>query len=206
MFKRRLAVLGTVGVLALAGLGGSALADGTPAPDTTTATTTAVLCRTSDGKEVKLADGPAARIFVMRDEKGERADGAPELKAERGRVIELAPRTITEAAPTTPSAPTAPQSGTEAAPTTPSAPVAPQSGTEAAPTTPSATVPEGEAVPAVPATPLTDAEAGPTALPEGEAARMLPALPATELPPGAKQLDDPSKVVHIECAPAEPAK
>ncbi|MER6583044.1 hypothetical protein [Nonomuraea sp. NPDC001023] len=188
MFKRRLAVLGTVGVLALAGLGGSALADGTPAPDATT-TTMAVSCRTPDGKEVKLADGPAARVFVMRDEKGERADGAPELKAERGRVIELAPRTSTEATPATPSAPAAPQSGTEAAPTTPSA-----------------TLPEGEAVPAVPATPLTDAETGPAALPEGEAARMLPALPATELPPGAVKLDDPSKVVRIVCAPAESVK
>ncbi|MEV4370702.1 hypothetical protein AB0J71_26790 [Nonomuraea sp. NPDC049637] len=189
MFKRRLAVLGTVGVLALAGLGGSALADGTPAPDATTTTTMAVSCRTPDGKEVKLADGPAARVFVMRDEKGERADGAPELKAERGRVIELAPRTSTEATPATPSAPAAPQSGTEAAPTTPSA-----------------TLPEGEAVPAVPATPLTDAETGPAALPEGEAARVLPALPATELPPGAVKLDDPSKVVRIVCAPAESVK
>ncbi|YCK33324.1 hypothetical protein ACNF49_04225 [Actinomadura sp. ATCC 39365] len=118
MFKRRLAVLGTVGVLALSVLGGSALADGTPAPDATTATATtaAVSCRTPDGKEVKLADGPAARVFVMRDEKGERADGAPELKAEQGRVIELAPGTVTEAAPTTP------QAGTEAAPTVPATP------------------------------------------------------------------------------------
>ncbi|MFI7425024.1 hypothetical protein [Nonomuraea sp. NPDC049684] len=185
MFKRRLAVLGTVGVLALAGLGGSALADGTPAPDATaatTVTTAAVSCRTPDGKEIKLADGPVARVFVMRAEKGERADGAPELKAERGRVIELAPGTVTEATPTTPSVP--------------AAPAAPQAGTEAAPTTPSATLPEGEAAPAAPSAPL----------PEGEAARMLPALPATELPPGAVKLDDPGKVVHIVCASAEPAK
>ncbi|MFI6174376.1 hypothetical protein ACIA8R_02415 [Nonomuraea sp. NPDC051191] len=191
MFKRRLAVLGTVGVLALAVLGGSALADAPPAPDVPAATTVAatalaasaaptmaptmagVSCRTPDGKEVKFVHSVAARVFVARDEKGERKDGAPAPDAEPGVTVEISPLTTTEAAPTTPSAPAAPEG----------APGAP------------------EAAPIAPATP----EDAPSAtLPEGETVRAVPALPATELPPGAVNADDPSKVVQIVCAQAKP--
>ncbi|MFI9593691.1 hypothetical protein [Nonomuraea sp. NPDC052265] len=134
MFKRRLAVLGTVGVLALAVLGGSALADGTPAPDVTVAVTTAAMsCRTPDGKEIKAVDSVAARVFVARDENGEPKEGAPAPGAEQGLMIEISPLAGTEAAPTAPAAP------------------------EAAP---SATLPEGEMVRAVPALPATELPPG----------------------------------------------
>jgi hypothetical protein len=51
MFKRRLAVLGAVAVLAITGLAGSAMADETPAP-----AGTKVTCTTADGKTVELAE------------------------------------------------------------------------------------------------------------------------------------------------------
>ncbi|MET8863966.1 hypothetical protein ABZW11_13515 [Nonomuraea sp. NPDC004580] len=65
MFKRRLAVLGAAAVLAVTGLGGSALADGaspagvvrSPAPGVK------VTCTTADGKVVELAQAmPASEI------------------------------------------------------------------------------------------------------------------------------------------------
>ncbi|GGS79672.1 hypothetical protein ACFFV7_12400 [Nonomuraea spiralis] len=105
MFKRRLAVLGTVAVLAVAGLGGSAMADETPAPDAATdavAVTTAAVCKTPDGKEVKLAESVSARVFLAPGERVDLDGGAPALKGEPSRTVEIAP--LTEAAPTTPAA------------------------------------------------------------------------------------------------------
>ncbi|MFF4620089.1 hypothetical protein [Nonomuraea jabiensis] len=60
MFKRRLALLGAVAVLAVTGLTGSALADETPGP-----AGAKVTCKTADGESVQLAEalpGPAGKI------------------------------------------------------------------------------------------------------------------------------------------------
>ncbi|QFY05402.1 hypothetical protein GBF35_00725 [Nonomuraea phyllanthi] len=65
MFKRRLAVLGAVAVLAVTGLAGSALAD-----DAAPAPAGAVTCTTADGKTVTLAEAkPAGKIgkIIARD-------------------------------------------------------------------------------------------------------------------------------------------
>jgi hypothetical protein len=65
MFKRRLAVLGTVAVLALTGLAGSAMADDpSTAPDRAKVT-----CKTTDGKIVKFGPGKAGKSFVTSDGK-----------------------------------------------------------------------------------------------------------------------------------------
>ncbi|MEV4167877.1 hypothetical protein [Nonomuraea sp. NPDC049709] len=66
MFKRRLAVLGAVAVLAITGLAGSAMAD-EPAP---TAGSKAV-CTTSDGTTIELTEALPAKkgIVVKRDGK-----------------------------------------------------------------------------------------------------------------------------------------
>ncbi|TYB51783.1 hypothetical protein FXF51_52540 [Nonomuraea sp. PA05] len=56
MFKRRLAVLGTVAVLAVTGLAGSAMAD-----EPTPPAGTKVTCTTSDGKTVELAPALPAK-------------------------------------------------------------------------------------------------------------------------------------------------
>ncbi|MFI6921321.1 hypothetical protein ACIBIZ_15300 [Nonomuraea spiralis] len=137
MFKRRLAVLGTVAVLALAGLGGSAMADGTPAPDGATdavAVTTAATCKTPDGKEVKLAESVSVRVFLAPGERVDLDGGVPALKGEPSRTVEIAPST--EAALTTP-ATTVPDG-------------------EPAPTTPDAALQQGEALQVVPAQPATE--------------------------------------------------
>lgn len=72
MFKRRIAVLGAVGVLVLTGLAGSALADETPAP-----AGSKVVCRTSDGQVIAFAErvkaiearkGPDGSILVAEAE------------------------------------------------------------------------------------------------------------------------------------------
>ncbi|MEV5497831.1 hypothetical protein AB0M50_20775 [Nonomuraea fuscirosea] len=84
MFRRRLAVLGAVAVLAITGLAGSAMADETPAPTAGSK----MVCTTSDGKTIELmpalpagdvlaaregeavragADGVAVRVTAMRD-------------------------------------------------------------------------------------------------------------------------------------------
>lgn len=57
MFKRRLAVLGAAAVLAVTGLGGSALADGADPADAvrSPAPGVKVTCTTADGKVVELA-------------------------------------------------------------------------------------------------------------------------------------------------------
>jgi len=60
MFKRRLALLGAVAVLAVTGLTGSALADETPSP-----AGAKVTCKTADGESVQPAEampGPFAKI------------------------------------------------------------------------------------------------------------------------------------------------
>ncbi|NUW37065.1 hypothetical protein HTZ77_37530 [Nonomuraea sp. SMC257] len=88
MFKRRVGILGAVGVLALSILSGSALADETPAPtpDVT------VVCRTSDGQVVnfskavkaikveKLKDGTLA---ISEDEQGVPAEPGKLTRVER---------------------------------------------------------------------------------------------------------------------------
>ncbi|GAA4934971.1 hypothetical protein HD597_010203 [Nonomuraea thailandensis] len=80
MFKRRLAVLGTVAVLAVTGLAGSAMADEpTPAPGAK------VTCTTADGKVVELAQAlPAKKGFVAGpDGKVTRLDENGAVKVER---------------------------------------------------------------------------------------------------------------------------
>ncbi|GAA3121426.1 hypothetical protein [Nonomuraea salmonea] len=65
MFKRRLAVLGAAAVLAVTGLGGSALADGADPADAvrSSAPGVKVTCTTADGKVVELARAmPASEI------------------------------------------------------------------------------------------------------------------------------------------------
>ncbi|WP_219466117.1 hypothetical protein [Nonomuraea rhizosphaerae] len=100
MFKRRLAVLGAVGVLVLTGLGGSAMADETPAP-------TKVTCTTGDGKTVTFdsarTPGKPAGILVRRTAEGgveieEVPDGAlppeglaPTKALPEGAVVEAVP-------------------------------------------------------------------------------------------------------------------
>ncbi|MEU6713874.1 hypothetical protein ABZ897_20580 [Nonomuraea sp. NPDC046802] len=58
MFKRRLATLGAVAVLAISGLAGSAMADQTPTPTSATSAAAVagakVICKTPDGKTVEL--------------------------------------------------------------------------------------------------------------------------------------------------------
>ncbi|MFC4014402.1 hypothetical protein ACFOY2_44770 [Nonomuraea purpurea] len=89
MFKRRLATLGAVAVLAISGLAGSALADQTPTPSTAGAK---MICKTADGKIVELASARAAA--VTKDGKVRQLDPAEieELKkaGEAGAVKKLA--------------------------------------------------------------------------------------------------------------------
>ncbi|MEV0149365.1 MULTISPECIES: hypothetical protein [unclassified Nonomuraea] len=118
MLKRRVGILGAVGVLALSILSGSALADETPSPSPEGA----IVCRTSDGgtlsfakgvkavKAVKLEDGkvlvseaePGEPVKLARVKPTERAgaervtealpEGAPQLrvrKAEPGEEAEI---------------------------------------------------------------------------------------------------------------------
>ncbi|MFG3437670.1 hypothetical protein ACGF0J_10545 [Nonomuraea sp. NPDC047897] len=62
MFKRRIAVLGAVGVLVLTGLAGSALADETPAP-----ADSKIVCKTSDGKVIEFS----GRVGAIKGPDGE---------------------------------------------------------------------------------------------------------------------------------------
>ncbi|MEV0234794.1 hypothetical protein [Nonomuraea sp. NPDC050786] len=71
MFKRRLAVLGAVAVLAITGLAGSAMADETPA-----APGAKVTCKTADGKTItlpeiggKVATGDGKAKLIQPDDK-----------------------------------------------------------------------------------------------------------------------------------------
>ncbi|MEU8355867.1 hypothetical protein AB0C27_07620 [Nonomuraea sp. NPDC048882] len=66
MFKRRLAVLGAVAVLAITGVAGSAMADQTPAPTAGSK----VVCTTSDGKTIELTPAlPAKDVLTVPDGK-----------------------------------------------------------------------------------------------------------------------------------------
>ncbi|MFC5823329.1 hypothetical protein [Nonomuraea insulae] len=58
MFKRRLAVLGAVAVLAITGLAGSAMADEPPVPTAGSK----VVCTTSDGKTIELTKAMPAEL------------------------------------------------------------------------------------------------------------------------------------------------
>ncbi|MGW3346668.1 hypothetical protein ACWDA3_25415 [Nonomuraea rubra] len=80
MFKRRLAVLGAVAVLAITGMAGSALAD-EPAP----AAGAKVTCTTADGKPVEVAQALPAKpgTLVGPDGKVERLDADGAVKVER---------------------------------------------------------------------------------------------------------------------------
>ncbi|GAA2832978.1 hypothetical protein [Nonomuraea rubra] len=80
MFKRRLAVLGAVAVLAITGMAGSALAD-EPAP----AAGAKVTCMTADGKPVEVAQALPAKpgTLVGPDGKVERLDADGAVKVER---------------------------------------------------------------------------------------------------------------------------
>ncbi|MEV0194937.1 hypothetical protein [Nonomuraea sp. NPDC050691] len=65
MFKRRVGILGAVGVLALSILSGSAMADETPAP----APDAGIVCRSSDGQVVSFAK-PVKAIRVVKEKDG----------------------------------------------------------------------------------------------------------------------------------------
>ncbi|GAA2208498.1 hypothetical protein GCM10009850_039560 [Nonomuraea monospora] len=83
MFKRRLAVLGTVAVLAVTGLAGSAMAD-----EPTPPAGTKVTCTTSDGKTVELAPALPAKegkagVVVGPDGKVTRVGPGEKVKVEK---------------------------------------------------------------------------------------------------------------------------
>ncbi|NUR91774.1 MAG: hypothetical protein HOY71_47510, partial [Nonomuraea sp.] len=107
MFRRRLAVLGTAAVLALTGLGGSAMADEAPTGDAPAA---AITCTTSDGHDIKLAEPVKGKVIVTRD-----ADGVSALpEGEPGKIM-------MKAMPATPATPGSPTSS-DTAPTAPTSP------------------------------------------------------------------------------------
>ncbi|MFI6790795.1 hypothetical protein ACIBG4_26045 [Nonomuraea sp. NPDC050383] len=83
MLKRRVGILGAVGVLALSILSGSALADETPSP----APEGAIVCRTSDGETLSFAKGvKALKVVKLEDGKVVVAEGDPGEPAELARV------------------------------------------------------------------------------------------------------------------------
>ncbi|MEV0351351.1 hypothetical protein AB0H88_36725 [Nonomuraea sp. NPDC050680] len=101
MFKRRLAVLGAVGVLVLTGLGGSAMADEAPS----TVPGVKVTCTTSDGKTIAFAErARAARDFAVKP--GEKApEGGVAVRRLDDQTIEiesLPEGAVTEAVPAKP--------------------------------------------------------------------------------------------------------
>ncbi|MEV4806882.1 hypothetical protein AB0K18_43380 [Nonomuraea sp. NPDC049421] len=80
MFKRRLAVLGAAAVLAVTGLGGSALADGADPADAvrSPAPGVKVTCTTADGKVVELARAmPASEMPASEIGSHEAAEAQP---------------------------------------------------------------------------------------------------------------------------------
>ncbi|GAA3570579.1 hypothetical protein GCM10022419_059270 [Nonomuraea rosea] len=83
MFKRRLAVLGAVAVLAITGLAGSAMADETPSP----AAGAKVTCTTSDGKTIEIAEALPAKLkdgkFVSPDGKVTRVQSGDAIKVQK---------------------------------------------------------------------------------------------------------------------------
>ncbi|MEU4230887.1 hypothetical protein AB0F17_41910 [Nonomuraea sp. NPDC026600] len=103
MFKRRLAVLGAVGVLVLTALGGSAMADEAPS----TAPGAKVTCTTSDGKSIAFARAEAAGA-PGEVSKGEAGEGIAVTRTVDGK-IEIKPMPageVLEAVPATPATPT----------------------------------------------------------------------------------------------------
>ncbi|MBB5776116.1 hypothetical protein [Nonomuraea jabiensis] len=83
MFKRRLALLGAVAVLAVTGLTGSALADETPGP-----AGAKVTCKTADGESVQMAEalpgaggrtvGPDGKVREFKPGDTVKVDALPE--------------------------------------------------------------------------------------------------------------------------------
>jgi len=103
MFKRRLAVLGAVGVLVLTALGGSAMADEAPP----TAPGAKVTCTTSDGKTFVLAE--RMHVAGARGEvsETEAPEGIAATRTDDGQVtIEALPEgTVPDAVPALPAVP-----------------------------------------------------------------------------------------------------
>ncbi|HUR07468.1 MAG TPA: hypothetical protein VM347_33330 [Nonomuraea sp.] len=101
MFKRRLAVLGAVGVLVLTGLGGSAMADEAPSA----APGAKVTCTTSDGKSIAFAERVPA--VAMPDDVSKASGGIAVTRTEDGQVmIKTIPQgTVLEAVPARPATP-----------------------------------------------------------------------------------------------------
>ncbi|MEU7741030.1 hypothetical protein [Nonomuraea sp. NPDC049158] len=101
MFKRRLAVLGAVGVLVLTGLGGSAMADEAPS----TVPGVKVTCTTSDGKTIAFAERARTDgdLATKPGEKAPEAGVAVRLRDDQTIEIESLPEgAITEAVPAKP--------------------------------------------------------------------------------------------------------
>ncbi|MEU7829673.1 MULTISPECIES: hypothetical protein [unclassified Nonomuraea] len=85
MFKRRLAVLGAVGVLVLTGLGGSAMADEAPSA----VPGVKVTCTTSDGKTIAFAER-ARTLGDLAAKPGEKApEGGVALRLRDDQTIEI---------------------------------------------------------------------------------------------------------------------
>ncbi|MFG1708502.1 hypothetical protein ACFLIM_35415 [Nonomuraea sp. M3C6] len=85
MFKRRLAVLGAVAVLAITGLAGSAMADEPPAT-----AGAKVTCTTSDGKTIELAKPLRAKggVVITRDGKVHRVKPGTKVSLRDGEAPE----------------------------------------------------------------------------------------------------------------------
>ncbi|MEV1239085.1 hypothetical protein ACIBO2_18485 [Nonomuraea sp. NPDC050022] len=98
MFKRRLAVLGAVGVLVLTGLGGSAMADEAQPP----VPGVKVTCTTSDGKTIAFAE-PARPLAAKPGEKAPEGGVAVRLRDDKTIEIESLPEgAVTKALPAKP--------------------------------------------------------------------------------------------------------
>ncbi|MBT2226501.1 hypothetical protein [Nonomuraea sp. NEAU-A123] len=102
MFKRRLAVLGAVGVLVLTALGGSAMADEVPS----TAPGAKVTCTTSDGKSIAFARADAVGV-PGEVSKAEAPEGIAVTRTEDGQVEikEVPEGEVLEAVPAMPATP-----------------------------------------------------------------------------------------------------
>ncbi|MBN6050376.1 hypothetical protein JYK22_00410, partial [Nonomuraea sp. RK-328] len=86
MFKRRVGILGAVGVLALSILSGSAMADETPAP-TTDAT---IVCKSSDGQVVSFAKRvKAIKVVKLEDGKVAISEDEPGVPVEPGEMAKI---------------------------------------------------------------------------------------------------------------------
>lgn len=120
MFRRRLAVLGTAAMLALTGLGGSAMADDAPTDAASSTASGTVSCRTSDGKDIKFAEGMKGRVFVTKDGEVHKEGDAsampvpPLPEGEAGPVLKTAP-----GLPSSPAETFAPTETVEAVPALP---------------------------------------------------------------------------------------